>query len=146
MSQKICFYHRCSALCLGGLNPPPFPVFAFFDPVFQVLQLLTLSVLVSYNYYKTKSWFHYLRTGICHFFRTLEETRGSVGWACVAHLSFWFEETLYRTFHMCFLPNCCSFGLAVSREKILQKSTNQKQELPMATMFVSESSQNEQSL
>jgi hypothetical protein len=35
---------------------------------------------------------------------------------------------------------------AVSREKILQKSTNQKQELPMATMFVSESSQNEHSL
>jgi hypothetical protein len=26
-------------------------------------------------------------------------TRGSVGWACVAHLSFCFEETVYRTFH-----------------------------------------------
>jgi len=26
-------------------------------------------------------------------------TRGSVGLACVAHLSFCFEETLYRTFH-----------------------------------------------
>jgi len=24
---------------------------------------------------------------------------------CVAHLSFCFEEALYRTFHMCFLPN-----------------------------------------
>jgi len=29
------------------------------------------------------------------------KTRGSVGWACVAHLSFCFEETLYRTCHRC---------------------------------------------
>ena len=28
----------------------------------------------------------------------------------IAHLSFCFEETLYRTFHKCFLPNFCSFG------------------------------------
>ena len=28
-----------------------------------------------------------------------------MGWACVAHLSFCFEKTLYRSFHMCFLPN-----------------------------------------
>jgi hypothetical protein len=28
-----------------------------------------------------------------------QSTRGSVGWACVAHISFCFEETLYRTFH-----------------------------------------------
>jgi len=27
-----------------------------------------------------------------------KKTRGSVGWACVAHLSFCFEETLCRTF------------------------------------------------
>jgi len=27
-------------------------------------------------------------------------TRGSVGWACVAHLPFCFEETLYRTFQI----------------------------------------------
>ena len=27
-----------------------------------------------------------------------------MGWACVAHLSFCFEKTLYRTFHRCFLP------------------------------------------
>ena len=146
MSRKICFYHRCSALCLGGLNPPPFPVFAFLDPVFQVLQLLTLSVLVSYNYYKTKSRFYYLRTGICHFYRMLEETRGSVGWACVAHLSFWFDETLYRTYHWCFLQNCCSFGLAVSEEKIFQELAHQKQELPVSAMFVNGSWRNEQSL
>ena len=32
-----------------------------------------------------------------------KKTRGSVGshWACVAHLSFCFEETKYRTFHTC---------------------------------------------
>ena len=35
----------------------------------------------------------------------------------VAHLSVCFEETLYRTCHMCFLPNYCSFGYSVS-EKI----------------------------
>jgi len=64
------------------------------------------------------------------------QTRGSMGWACVAHLSFCFEETLCRTFHMCFLPNFSSFGQA--------KSTNQKQELPVAAMFVNESGQNEQ--
>jgi len=35
-----------------------------------------------------------------------QSTRGSVGWACVARLSFCFEETWYRTFHSyCFLPN-----------------------------------------
>ena len=45
----------------------------------------------------------------------------------------------------CFLPSFSSFGCAVS-EKILQKSTNQKQDLPMAAMFVNESGRNEQSL
>jgi hypothetical protein len=29
-----------------------------------------------------------------------------------------FEETLYRTFHRCFLPNFDSFGYSVSEEKI----------------------------
>jgi hypothetical protein len=42
-----------------------------------------------------------------------------VGWACVAHLSFCFEETLYRAFLRCFLPSIGSFGQAVSEEKIL---------------------------
>jgi hypothetical protein len=36
--------------------------------------------------------------------------------------------------------------LAVSEEKIFFKSVNQKQELPMAAMFVNGSGQNEQSL
>jgi hypothetical protein len=38
------------------------------------------------------------------------KTRGSVGWACVTHLSFCFEETYYRTFHRCFPPSFSSFG------------------------------------
>ena len=46
----------------------------------------------------------------------------------------------------CFLPCFGSFGQTVSEEKISQKSTSQKQELPMAAMFVNESSRNEQSL
>jgi hypothetical protein len=44
-------------------------------------------------------------TYICFY----ENTRGSVGWACVAHLSFCFEETKYRTFHRCFPPSLGSF-------------------------------------
>jgi hypothetical protein len=32
----------------------------------------------------------------------------------LAHLSFCFEDTLYRTF----LPNFCSFGYSVSEDKI----------------------------
>ena len=56
------------------------------------------------------------------------------------------EQSLQRTFHRCFLPNFRSFGKAVSEEKIFQKSTNQKQEWPVATMFVNRSEQNEQSL
>jgi len=49
---------------------------------------------------------------------TTVKTRGSVGWACVAHLSFRFEQTLYWTFHRCFIPNFDSFGHTVSEEKI----------------------------
>jgi hypothetical protein len=37
--------------------------------------------------------------------------------ACVAHLSFCFKQTLYRTFHRYFLPNFVSFCQAVSEEK-----------------------------
>ena len=56
------------------------------------------------------------------------------------------EQSLQRTFHICFLPSFGSFDQAVSEEKILQKLTNKKQELPMAAMLLSESSQNKQSL
>jgi len=52
----------------------------------------------------------------------MKQTRGSVGWVYVAHLSFCFEKTLYRTFHRCFLPNFTSFGYSVS-EKIFLNNT-----------------------
>jgi hypothetical protein len=62
-------------------------------------------------------------------------TRGTVGWACVAHLSFCYEEAYHRTFHSCFPPSFGSFGKAVSEKKIFLQSTNQKQESVVA-MFV----------
>ena len=55
------------------------------------------------------------------------------------------DQPLQRTFHRCFPPNCSSFGKAVSKEKIFQKSTNQKQEWPVVAMFVNGSELNEQS-
>jgi hypothetical protein len=42
-----------------------------------------------------------------------------------------------------FLPSFDSFGKAVSEEKILKKLTNQKQELPVAAIFVNGSEINE---
>ena len=56
------------------------------------------------------------------------------------------EQSLQKTFHRCFLPNFSSFGKAVSVEKIFQKSTNQKQEWPVAAMFANGSELNELSL
>ena len=56
------------------------------------------------------------------------------------------EQSLQRTLQGCFPPNFDSFGQAVTEEKILQQSTNQKEELPVAAMFVNKSGQNEQSL
>ena len=56
------------------------------------------------------------------------------------------QQYLQRTFQGCFLPSFDSFGQAVSEEKIFQKSINQKQEWPVAAMFVNGSGQNEQSL
>ena len=56
------------------------------------------------------------------------------------------EQSLQRTFKECFLPSFNSFGPAVLEEKIFQKSTNQKQEWPVAAMFVNGSGRNEQSL
>ena len=54
------------------------------------------------------------------------------------------EQSLQRIFHRCFLPSFISFGHAVSEEKLFQKSTNKKQELPMTAMFVNGSKRNEQ--
>ena len=54
------------------------------------------------------------------------------------------EQSVQRTFHRCFLPSFISFGQAVQEEKVFQKSTNKKQELPMTAMFVNGSKRNEQ--
>ena len=56
------------------------------------------------------------------------------------------EQSLQMTFHRCFLPNFGSFGRAVAEEQIKKKLSNQKQELPVAAMFVNESGQHEQTL
>ena len=56
------------------------------------------------------------------------------------------EQSLQMTFQGCFLPSVDSFGQAVSEEMIFQESTNQKQELPVAGMFVNGLELNEQSL
>ena len=53
------------------------------------------------------------------------------------------QQSLQRTFQGCFLPNFDSFGQVVTEQKILQKSTNQKQELSVAVMFVNGSELNE---
>ena len=55
-------------------------------------------------------------------------------------------HSLYRTFQGCFLPSFDSFGKVASEKKIFQKSTNQKEELPLAVMFVNGSELNEKSL
>jgi hypothetical protein len=55
------------------------------------------------------------------------------------------EQSLKRTFHRCFISSFGSFGQAVSEEN-LKKTNNQKQELPVAAMFVNISELNEQSL
>jgi hypothetical protein len=51
-----------------------------------------------------------------------------------------------RTSQGCFLPSFDSFGKVVSEVKIVFKSANQKQELPVVAMFVYGSGQNEHSL
>jgi hypothetical protein len=56
------------------------------------------------------------------------------------------EQSLQRIFQGCFLPSFDSFGQVVSEEKVFKKSTNQKQEWPLAAMFVNGLGRNEQSL
>ena len=56
------------------------------------------------------------------------------------------QQSLQMTYQECFLPNVGSFGKVVSEEKMFQKSTNQKQELPVTAMFATGSGRNEQSL
>ena len=79
------------------------------------------------------------------FYFGQSETRIAYG-AHVVNGSELNEQSLQRTFQGCFLPRVCSFGKAASEEKIFQKSTNQKQELSVAAMFVNGSELNEQSL
>ena len=55
------------------------------------------------------------------------------------------EHSLQKTLRRCFLPNFISFDQAVSEEKHFQKSTNQKQELPVTAMFLNRLRRNEQS-
>ena len=55
-------------------------------------------------------------------------------------------QFLQMTFQGCFLQSFDSFGQGLSEKKIFQKSTNQKQELPVAAMFVNGSEINEHSL
>ena len=55
------------------------------------------------------------------------------------------EQSSQRTFQGSSLPSFDSFGQVIS-EKIFQKSTNQKQEWPVAAIFVTGSGQNEQYL
>ena len=80
--------------------------------------------------------------------RFLEIDQSETRIACGSHIfngSGRNEQSLQRTFQGCSLPGFDSFGQAVSEEKIFQKSTNQKQEWPVASMFVNGSGRNEQS-
>jgi hypothetical protein len=55
------------------------------------------------------------------------------------------EQSQQRTFHRGFQPSLGTFGQTVSEEES-KKSANQKQESPVAAMFVNGSGRNEQSL
>ena len=54
------------------------------------------------------------------------------------------DQSLYRIYHRWFVPSFSSFGQAVSEIIFFYKLTNQKQELPVAAMFVNESGRLEQ--
>jgi hypothetical protein len=76
-----------------------------------------------------------------------QRTRGSVGWACVAHLSFCFEETYTEPpIHVGASHQVLVIWLNSYKEEDIQKSTNQKQEWPVVAMFIDRSELNEQSL
>ena len=77
----------------------------------------------------------------------LEINQSETRMACGGHIvneSGRNEQSLQRISHRCCLPSFISFSQAVSEEKLFQKSTNKKQELPMTTMFVNRSKLNEQ--
>ena len=70
--------------------------FKFYNRYFYVAKFVFNSPQLQ-NHHKN-SYFHYIYIKLVLLCPVTWETRGSVGWACVAHLSFCFEETLYRTF------------------------------------------------
>ena len=49
-----------------------------------------------------------------------------MSWACVAHLSFCFEKTLYRTVHWCFLPKCWFIWILAFRGEDILEITGKK--------------------
>ena len=61
------------------------------------------------------------------------------------NLSLCFKETLYRTFHRCFLSNFGSFSAPRFQRRRFFR-INQKQELPMMAMFANRSGENQRSL
>ena len=71
--------------------------FKFYNQYFYVAKFVFNSPQLQ-NHHKN-SYFYYIYIKLVLLCPVTWETRGSVGWACVAHLSFCFEETLYRTFH-----------------------------------------------
>ena len=56
------------------------------------------------------------------------------------------EEVLQRILHICFLSSLVPFGQAVSEENICLTLANQKQELPLAAIFVGRMGRNEENL
>ena len=104
------------------------------------------------NSYRGPDTFYHVSVHLAKLFqsrRFLEINQSGTRIACGGHVfngSGQNEQSLQRTFHRYFLPSFGSFGKAVSEEKIFQKSTNQKQELSVAAMFVNGSELNEQYL
>ena len=56
------------------------------------------------------------------------------------------EEVLLRILHRCFLPSLAPFGQALSEENFFLTLANQKQELPLAAIFVGGMGRNEETL
>ena len=115
------FYHCFTPSVLFNISCPSISVMFPISKSHKSLTTTFTGVMI-----RTTYLFSYLSDWCsCEFANILisvwitRKTRAPVGWACVAHLSFCFEDTLCRTFHRCFLPNFCSFGYTVSEENIV---------------------------
>jgi hypothetical protein len=98
-------------------------MFKVFEPFYYYSHLQTMSILIHIN--KNCSRQPYLLA-------KLNETK-----------------KLYRGPYIqcrCFLPSLAPFGQAVSEEKIFLTVANQKQELPLAAIFVGGTGRNEETL